>query len=668
MSFLSKMSIKKHITVVMLIMVLLPLLICSDAAMIMSYNAAINSAKTNMEEMAVLCSNHIQWELQTYKNIAKEAGCNRLLANPAIRSEVKEETLNAKVEENGFASSAILDDEGKNIFDGEDYSDYVFFTEAMKGNTYFSVPTVSTKTGKLTAYISAPLWDNGIEGSKTVGCVFFVPDEEFLNDIMRGVKFSENSAAYMIDKDGNTIADVDTELVKNGENIEALAAADTSGQAGYDTLAAAHVKMRNGETGFCDYTLNGVRKIIGYAPISGTDGWSVAVYAPSKDFLSDTYLTIVITVILMIVAALISIFSATVIGKHIGDPITACTDRLAKLAKGDLTSPVPEVKSKDEIGKLAAGTQELIDDFNKIIGDMDEKLTSMANGNFDLNDDRADEIYVGDFHRLNDSVGTITVRLSDTLQRINIASEQVSVGADQVSAGAQALSQGATEQASSIEELSATIMSVSEMINLNAKDAENAGRMTVEAGGKMMEANKQMESLVAAMAEISNSSAEIKNITKAIEDIAFQTNILALNAAVEAARAGAAGKGFAVVADEVRNLAAKSAEAAQTTTSRIEGTVQAIDRGSELVGNVSDMMGQVSDAAGQVAVINDKISKASVEVAESITQITIGMEQISSVVQTNSATAEQSAAASEELSGQAQMLDELVSEFKLKVE
>lgn len=652
----------------MLIMVLLPLLICSDAAMMMSYKAAVNSAKTNMEEMAVLCSNHIQWEIQTYKNIAKEAGCNQLLANPAIRSEVKEETLNAKVEENGFASSAILDDEGKNIFDGEDYSDYLFFTEAMKGNTYLSVPTVSPKTGKLTAYISAPLWDNGIEGSKTVGCVFFVPDEEFLNDIMRGVKFSENSAAYMIDKDGNTIADVDTELVKNGENIEALAAADTSGQAGYDTLAAAHVKMRNGETGFCDYTLNGVRKIIGYAPISGTDGWSVAVYAPSNDFLSDTYLTIVITVILMIVAALISIFAATVIGKHIGDPITACTDRLAKLAKGDLTSPVPEVKSKDEIGKLAAGTQELIDDFNRIIGDMDEKLTSMANGNFDLDDDGADEIYVGDFHRLNDSVGTITVRLSDTLQRINIASEQVSVGADQVSAGAQALSQGATEQASSIEELSATIMSVSEMINLNAKDAENASRMTVEAGGKMMEANRQMESLVAAMAEISNSSAEIKNITKAIEDIAFQTNILALNAAVEAARAGAAGKGFAVVADEVRNLAAKSAEAAQTTTSRIEGTVQAIDRGSELVGNVSDMMDQVSDAAGQVAVINDKISKASVEVAESITQITIGMEQISSVVQTNSATAEQSAAASEELSGQAQMLDELVSEFKLKVE
>ncbi|MGN0552643.1 MAG: methyl-accepting chemotaxis protein [Oscillospiraceae bacterium] len=668
MSFLSKMPLQKHLTVVMLVMILIPLLICSDAAMTMSYNAAINSAKTNMEEMAILCSNHIQWEIQTYKNIAREAGCNRVLANPAIRSEMKEETLNALIAENGFLSGSIIDNNGQDIFDGKDYSDCEFYKEAMAGNTYFSSPAVSPETGKLTAYISAPLWDNGIKGSTTLGCIFFVPDEEFLNNIMRGVKFSDNSAAYMIDKNGNTIADANSETVKSGENIEALAAADTSGQAGYDTLAAAHVKMRNGETGFCDYTLNGVRKFIGFAPISGTDGWSVAVYAPSNDFLRDTYITIIITVIIMALETVAAIFAAKKIGKSIGDPIKNCTERITKLAHGDLTSPVPEVKSQDEVGMLAKGTKELIDDFNKIIGNMDYNLSNMANGNFDLSNEGVEEIYVGDFYKLRDSVGMIISRLSDTLRQINVASNQVSAGADQVSAGAQALSQGATEQASSVEELSATIMTISDMINLNAKDAENASRMTAEAGGKMMEANKQMEDLVTAMTEISNSSVEIKNITKTIEDIAFQTNILALNAAVEAARAGAAGKGFAVVADEVRNLAAKSAEAAQTTTSRIEGTVQAINHGSELVGNVSDMMNQVSIAAGQVAVINDKISKASVEAAESITQVTTGMEQISEVVQTNSATAEQSAAASEELSGQAQMLDELVSEFKLKAE
>ncbi len=46
----------------------------------------------------------------------------------------------------------------------------------------------------------------------------------------------------------------------------------------------------------------------------------------------------------------------------------------------------------------------------------------------------------------------------------------------------------------------------------------------------------------------------------------------------------------------------------------------------------------------------------------------MGVDQISGVVQTNSATAEESAAASEELSGQAEMLKDLVAEFKLREE
>ncbi|MGN0688355.1 MAG: methyl-accepting chemotaxis protein [Oscillospiraceae bacterium] len=668
MSALSKMSIKKHIIVVSLIMVLLPLLICGGAAMILNYSSAVNSARKDMDEIAVLAAERIEWELQAFSTIAKEAGSNSMLADPNLSVEQKKQFLDAKVASNNFLRANIIGADGKSIFDGVDFSDKPCFIEAMKGQASTSEPTVSPVTGQLTIITAAPLWENGIEGTTPIGCVYFVPDEEFLNNIMREINFSEHSAAYMIDSSGNTIADVDSQIVKDGENIEALAAADTSGQAGYATLAAAHAKMRNGENGFCDYTLKGVRKYIGYAPIANTNGWSVAVYAPANDFLSDTYLTITITLILIIVAILISVNSASLIGKHIGDPIKACTERLVKLAEGDLSGDVPTVKAEDETGVLADTIGTLVNNFNSIIGNMDNALTNIANGNFDVNTDNADDIYVGDFKKLSESVVMITAKLSDTLRQINVAAGQVSVGAEQVSGGAQALSQGATEQAASVEELAATIASISEMINLNAKDAENAHLLTNEAGGKMQEANHKMEGLVTAMNEISDSSAEIKKIIKTIEDIAFQTNILALNAAIEAARAGNAGKGFAVVADEVRNLAAKSAEAAQNTTMLIEDTVRAINNGSDLVNEVADMMNGVSVAAGQVAEINDKISDASRTAADSIKQVTVGVEQISDVVQTNSATAEQSAAASEQLSGQAQMLDSLVSEFKLRAE
>ena len=45
--------------------------------------------------------------------------------------------------------------------------------------------------------------------------------------------------------------------------------------------------------------------------------------------------------------------------------------------------------------------------------------------------------------------------------------------------------------------------------------------------------------------------------------------------------------------------------------------------------------------------------------------MTTGIDQISAVIQTNSATAEESAATSEELSGQSQVLKELVGKFQL---
>ena len=64
----------------------------------------------------------------------------------------------------------------------------------------------------------------------------------------------------------------------------------------------------------------------------------------------------------------------------------------------------------------------------------------------------------------------------------------------------------------------------------------------------------------------------------------------------------------------------------------------------------------------------DRIADAAKEQAGAIEQVALGVDQISGVVQTNSATAEESAAASQELSGQAEMLKDLVSEFKLREE
>lgn len=79
-------------------------------------------------------------------------------------------------------------------------------------------------------------------------------------------------------------------------------------------------------------------------------------------------------------------------------------------------------------------------------------------------------------------------------------------------------------------------------------------------------------------------------------------------------------------------------------------------------------MDLVKTKAEGITNIISKISDASEDEARGIVQLSSGLDQISSVVQSNTATAEQSATASEELSGQANVLQDLVSKFQLKNE
>lgn len=120
------------------------------------------------------------------------------------------------------------------------------------------------------------------------------------------------------------------------------------------------------------------------------------------------------------------------------------------------------------------------------------------------------------------------------------------------------------------------------------------------------------------------------------------------------------------MADEVRSLASKSAEASKNTAVLIEGSIQAVEKGTRIANETAESLMKVVGSAKNVAGIVDKIADSAADQSASVNQVTQGVDQISSVVQTNSATAEESAAASEELSGQAQVLKSLVSQFKLR--
>lgn len=372
--------------------------------------------------------------------------------------------------------------------------------------------------------------------------------------------------------------------------------------------------------------------------------------------------SLIVCAVIAICASIGAILIGIYITRKIKQPIEKLEIAANKMAKGDFDIEI-DYESEDELGILSNSMTKMSNQIKVIIDDVVDILKEIASGNFDA---EPEVEYIGIFTTIEESLNQITNDLSSTMSQINAASEEVQAASDQVSSGAQMLSQGTTEQAGAIEELSATIVEISNQVKETAENAQKANALYTDAGKEVEDGNDKMKNMIVAMDEISSTSNEIGRIIKTIDDIAFQTNILALNAAVEAARAGEAGKGFAVVADEVRNLAEKSAEAAQNTSTLIENSISAVKNGNSIVDNTSQSLQRILEKTNSVVALLDKIAKASEEESNSINQVTLGLEQISEVVQTNSATSEESAAASEELSGQAQTLKSLIDDFNLK--
>lgn len=375
-------------------------------------------------------------------------------------------------------------------------------------------------------------------------------------------------------------------------------------------------------------------------------------------------ITDMVIFIVVLVSIIISVVLCIIISAGIRKPIAEMMHVSEEIATGQLDVDI-KYESVDELGSMADSMRNMAQRIRAILTDVEYLLDNMSKGNFQIQSQCRDE-YVGQYQRLLLAIRELNHSMSDTLVQIDVSADQVNSGGEQVSASAQALAQGATEQASSVEELAATISDISHQIELTAEHAKTAKEENQQSHDEIQACSAHMKNLMMAMDAIDSKSQEISKVIKTIEDIAFQTNILALNAAVEAARAGSAGKGFAVVADEVRNLATKSQEASKSTASLIDDTVRAVNDGTRLSSETDRSLQAVVDSAQKVLDAVTLISEATEEQYRAVAQVSTGIDQISSVVQTNSATAEESAAASEELSGQANILKEMVGRFQLR--
>ncbi len=625
-----------------------------------SRNSTISAIEQSLVETTELAALSVQNTISTYTLTIAEIASSPILSDPEATPSEKQAFIQSRVESYYMRFGGIADADGFDAVHNMNVSGEPFFQAALEGKNYFSTPYIDGDDMYLV--VSAPVMVN----DSVQSVVYFQCDTNILRSIISEIQIGEEGDAYILDKEGTTIAAVDAEEVHSRENL-INEMPDNPDDEYIQQLGSLEKKMVAGESGIGRYNYpeeDNAAYIQGYAPIAGTDGWSVAVTINEDEFLHYAYIgnniQLVICAVLCILVILISAF----VCRSITTPIVKCAKRLLMLSEGDLKSPLPETHGKDETRILSDSTAHLVESFRIIISEIGSILSSIANGILDVKSKK--EHYPGDFKALQESLETITDKLNQTMTGIAEATARVSNGSAQVASSGMALSQGSTEQASAVAELSATLSDMDDEARKTALLSEQTKATMDNAKNQLLKSGEHIEGLNEAMELITSTSDEIKHIIDTIDDIAAQTNILALNASVEAARAGQAGKGFAIVANEVRELAHKSDEAAKATLHLIQRSINAVNNGSEAVKEVTMSVSDVTSLAGQAAEQMDMMAKAVERQTNSINQVNLAIGQISEVVQSNSAAAEESASTSEELSNQAAVLNHLVEVFTLR--
>lgn len=293
---------------------------------------------------------------------------------------------------------------------------------------------------------------------------------------------------------------------------------------------------------------------------------------------------------------------------------------------------------------------------------INEYITKLASGDFSAQLSGA---------AAGTETGKALIVLAENMNRMFGAftqSAQLSDGDAQVTGAFAVLSAGAEEQAGALQELTASVDSIRNNVDVTAETAKKADKLAACAAAEIEVGNEHMQDLLTAMDNISKSTDEITKFVKVIEDIAFQTNILALNSSVEAARAGGAGKGFAVVAGEVKNLAAKSQEAAQQTTSVIEECVRNVRAGVEKTGETAKSLAAIAEQTTEVSRLVGVISDSCGEQRNVIVKIDEGVDFIGASAKRTGDAVQVCAASAQQAASRSDALKNEIANFRFKSE
>lgn len=388
------------------------------------------------------------------------------------------------------------------------------------------------------------------------GAVFVDVKSDYVIGLLEELNFGEESQMTFITEDGRAIGKNNTVDVSTLDIFAKAGESEEDFISGYTRCEGVNYFYMIGK--------------------SSQTGAYLTVLVPKSYITQKSDNIRLITVLMVVIAALIAFVISTLIVRVMAVNIKKSISGLDEVAQGNLMLK-EEKTARNEFGRLRRA---IMDTAGKIRG-----LVFSVKNMMEKVSDSADKVSRSSLEvdRMVSDMGRDIEEISSNIEKENQAVSFCHEQMEELSQKIKKASGGISETMEGINVTKGSIDKGMEAMEAMTGQSERTTTVTNEVRNEVMKLGDRLDA--------------INDFVDSIANIAQQTNLLSLNASIEAARAGELGRGFSVVAEEIRKLADNASRTAQDIQKEI----------AEVTASAESAVGKVKEAQDIVDLQNKQV-------------------------------------------------------------